>query len=193
MVNIYIFDQSIIKNIKSMYDELPLSVQKYIDKYKQIERKYSSILAYHKLCEVLSLDKNVELEFNQYGKPSIKGVYFNISHSLNISILAIGDSPLGVDVEYINPVRDYEKLIEKVLSKEEIKEYHSSSDKNSFFVKKWTEKEAYFKYLGTGINVNYLNINIDKEIFSKKVKDSFLNEYYLSLVSDSLNEINIIE
>ena len=80
------------------------------------------------------------------GKPISNNLFFNVSHSDGIVVLAITkDSPIGVDIEKVR--NQYASLIEKVCSKEE-EQY--VNDSKTFF-KIWTSKEAYLKMTGEGL------------------------------------------
>lgn len=97
---------------------------------------------------------------NKYGKPFVKElpIEFNISHSNDLVICAINDTSIGVDIEKIRLV-DL-NIIEKVCCKDELK-YVLYDNSYKHFFKIWTFKEAYFKFIGTGItdfkSINYFN------------------------------------
>ena len=78
------------------------------------------------------------------GKPYVKGgkIHFNLSHSKNMTALAVGKKQVGFDCESLTG-----KARPAVLSKfseRERAEIHSTAD---FYVH-WTARESYVKYLG---------------------------------------------
>jgi len=93
--------------------------------------------------------------------------HFNVSHSGNYTVVAISNRPIGVDIEII---RDFSAILAKKLFNEDELKYISGtgpSRKKSLmqqsFYQIWTAKEAYLKYLGTGISggVNSLSFTFD--------------------------------
>lgn len=101
------------------------------------------------------LDANIRTQ--KSGKPFIFGlphIHYNISHCAGMVACAFADSPVGVDVEKIRPVKD--NLIARVLTGDE-RVYLSrvSADEASraeWFTRFWTLKESYLKYTGAGLS-----------------------------------------
>lgn len=102
---------------------------------------------------------------NKYGKPFAKDlpIEFNISHSNDLVICTINDTPIGVDIEKVRSVDLF--VIKKVCNKNEL-EYVLSDNTYKRFFEIWTFKEAYFKCIGTGItdfkSIDYFNNNHHK-------------------------------
>lgn len=84
------------------------------------------------------------------GKPCLEGVHFNLSHSGHWVALAVGDSPLGVDVECFKTGRDPQKLARRYFTEEERRYVGSSQER---FLRVWTAKESRLKCLGVGLSV----------------------------------------
>ena len=63
------------------------------------------------------------------------GIYFSISHSENLVVVAFDEAPVGVDVEFIKP-RNFEKLAER---------YNIKIETPLDFYKWWTAYEAKYK------------------------------------------------
>lgn len=83
------------------------------------------------------------------GKPQVKNgnLHFNLSHSGEFLALAVGEAPLGVDIEKIGAIR--ENVVASYFTEEEknlVKERGAVA-----FYKIWTKKESYVKYTGEGI------------------------------------------
>ena len=88
------------------------------------------------------------------GKPYAIGldVHFNISHSGHLAACAVSDRPVGIDVQFMRPIRA--NLTKKVCTTAEL-EYVGTEELTGEalvrFYRVWCTKEAYFKWLGTGI------------------------------------------
>ncbi|MDE5942691.1 MAG: 4'-phosphopantetheinyl transferase superfamily protein [Clostridia bacterium] len=81
---------------------------------------------------------------NENGKPYLTGnpLYFSLSHSGKKAIIAISDSPCGVDLELVNGKS--RKVVLNSFSYEERAEIESERD----FLTHWTVRESYIKMLG---------------------------------------------
>ncbi len=110
---------------------------------------------YSKVKEIASRQYNIAddelvLLKNEYGKPYIENCpafHFNISNSYDLQVIAVSDSSIGVDIEKIRPVN---QKVAKRFAKDEY-EYIAEQNSDYAFIEIWTKKEAYLKYLGTGI------------------------------------------
>ena len=87
--------------------------------------------------------KNVELVFNENGKPYVNGnpIYFSVSHSYDLLVIGVHDSPIGVDVECMKE-RNFAALA---------KEFGFDADDKESFYKQWTLYEAEVKMVGSTI------------------------------------------
>ena len=97
----------------------------------------------------------IAIDFNK--KPYLDAhpsVFFNVSHAGDFALIAIGKSPIGVDVEYVNRSFDYNEIIPHIFSVDEIDEVKQSCDEHLTFYKFWTRKEAIVKAIGKGIDGN---------------------------------------
>lgn len=88
------------------------------------------------------------------GKPYAAGLdaHFNISHSGHYVVCAVSEKPVGIDVEQMRPVRA--RLAKRVCTEAEYawyQEAESNEETIRRFFRIWTTKEAYFKWVGTGI------------------------------------------
>lgn len=87
------------------------------------------------------------------GKPFLvghPGIHFNISHSGDYAVCAVGAVPLGIDIQY-HKKGDHRKLGRRVMTEEEWGKYESLGFRDEFFFRCWTRKESYLKYTGEGI------------------------------------------
>ena len=112
----------------------------------------NEIDAYGFLESVLKEKFNIkmpEIKKGPHGKPYFPGtdIHFNISHSGDYKVLAIAETPVGVDIE---KVRKADLRVANRFAQTE-KDYVLEKDNNYRFFEIWTKKEAYLKYKGTGL------------------------------------------
>ena len=100
---------------------------------------------YGKLNEILS-EKLCSFKIlrTENGKPFIEGapLFFCISHSFDKAVIAISDSPVGVDMEVITE-RKYSAILSRMCEKEAAEITNLKQ-----FLKHWVVREAYIKMLG---------------------------------------------
>lgn len=93
------------------------------------------------------------LHYTTTGKPYLKETpyQFNISHSHGYIALALGVAELGVDIQIHKPPK--ESLLQRVCSPEEQQWFHTRppSQNAEDFSYLWVAKEAYVKFLATGV------------------------------------------
>ena len=100
--------------------------------------------------------EQLDFSYNQHGKPLINHphrIEFNLSHSDDLALLAIGQYfPLGVDLEYFS-ARPYEGIGKNLFSIAEINELsrQPNSLKSLVFFHIWAQKEAFIKACGMGL------------------------------------------
>lgn len=189
MTRVYIYDK---RNIEHNIDELKNNlVYKIKNKYQQFDDILNSLIGYTLLAKYLKQDfsyTNNNLLYNEFGKPYLDNIYFNISHSCNFIVVIISNDICGIDIEYIDKDRNYDLLSTKILSNNEYDIYIKSERKEEYFITCWTKKEAYFKGIGTGLIKSKLN-ELDKDIYSVKIIDSKNKEYILSIYANEEFEI----
>ena len=130
------------------------------------EHKVGMSLLSHALSDLYQIqidpdEMDDSLGKNEYGKPYLKNhpeIHFNISHTNDLAVCAIGNQNIGVDVEAI---KDFStSIFRKVLTKEEQAFYDAvTSDKNAdtkkeWFFRFWTLKEARIKHAGMGLSMS---------------------------------------
>ncbi len=91
---------------------------------------------------------------NSYGKPllaSAPDVHFSLSHGGNWAVCALGDTPLGVDVEF---PRCTMKIANRYFQEEELAflSHLSGIQQRDALNRLWTGKEAFVKALGLGLS-----------------------------------------
>lgn len=134
------------------------------------------------------------LNFNEIlkdknGKPYLKNneFKFNISHSKNYICIGISKYEIGVDIEEERKIN--KNAISKFLTEDEIEKNMLSP------LEYWVLKEAYSKYLGFGLKMDFKNINAIKlkEDCLKKMLFSYeiINEDFICFCFSNFSLQNI--
>lgn len=113
-------------------------------------------------ASIILMSKNMEFKeedifYNEYKKPMLKDIYFNLSHSGDYAIFVKDKLPIGVDIQIIN--KNNLDIKKNAFTKNEI-EYIDKDEINNFF-EIWTKKESLLKAVGTGFTTMPNNIGID--------------------------------
>lgn len=93
------------------------------------------------------------------GKPHLKNMpdlFFNLSHSGDYVVCAVADCEIGVDIQqYRKNIKD--GVLKKVLHEREKDLYQACTqeEKEACFFRIWAAKEAYAKYTGEGLAVDF--------------------------------------
>ena len=152
-------DGEIQKKAKSLrvlkYCENKAIIDSVLSRKNALSRQ-NSILAYELLDSMLlSLTeaKTAALDRDGNGKSYIKNVNvaFNISHTDGAvaCIIDTEGNDVGIDIEQIG--RDGGDIIDRFFDDAARKRHADAANKPLSFAQIWTEKEAYSKFLGTGI------------------------------------------
>ena len=179
-------------NFYNNYNNLNNKDIEKINKLLKIENKKRFILSrhllYNKLKEIYNLDfNNINIYYNNFGKPFIKECYFNISYSFDYVIVAISDKEIGIDIEKIrNPNLNSINLF---CTDNEKKYIMSSRNKNKSFFEIFCLKEAYFKMLGTDLkkmkDIEF-NIKNNKVLYHKNnlniMLNNSINNYIIAII-----------
>ena len=112
----------------------------------------------------IDCDSPVVLQKDDRGRPFFASealrhdVDFNLSHTEKTVAVAIAireageDAPrVGIDVEMPHPRIRKKQLAARFFAENEIRLLDESNDEERAFLSIWTRKEAYLKYLGTGL------------------------------------------
>lgn len=120
--------------------------------------------------------KSWEWQFNyaKYGKPyldkvhGLKDVYFNVSHSRNMYVVAIGGLQLGIDCEWLGNSFINRNVAACYLTAKEMKIIDLTSPlcKQKKLIEFWTQKEAISKAIGVGLNLDFKNICLARKFMS---------------------------
>jgi 4'-phosphopantetheinyl transferase len=133
-------------------------------KFEKLKNRF--IVARGALRDILSryLDcpaGTIALEYESHGKPKLAAamnqnkICFNLSHAEELALCAVSrECPIGVDVEYVRPLADAEKIAKRFFSPLESAAFCALPDeqKPAAFFNCWTRKEAFIKALGEGLS-----------------------------------------
>ena len=124
--------------------------------------------------------ERLEFTYNAHGKPSVinsQKLQFNISHTGDLALLAVGKSfPMGVDIEYYS-ARPYEGIAKNLFSAQEYSEFKNtpSALKPAVFFHVWAQKEAFIKASGLGLSYPTQEFNVPTTIPTKQLIDDPLH------------------
>lgn len=98
----------------------------------------------------------IEYAYGPQGKPSLKeypDIYFSLSHSGTVAVLAVADAEVGIDVQKMLGYKD--KIAKRFYHAKEQAYLAAVTDekaKEELFYKIWSCKEGYIKYTGKGMS-----------------------------------------
>lgn len=132
-------------------------------RYKHLAGRRESATAYLLLLEALQqqygINEAPHFVIGPHGKPSLlefPHIHFNTSHCHKAVICAVGDTPVGVDIEGRRSIRD--SLVDYTMNAAEKERIARAEDTEMEFLKLWTAKEAVVKLSGEGIQDNIRDI-----------------------------------
>ena len=183
MIKIYKADSDKVSqknDLKNLLKDLPKIMHERAFRYRFEKDAYNFVLGrllLKKGLEELGMGNQLEhITYQDNGKPFLKNVFFNISHSENLVVCVLSTKgEIGIDVEKEKPVN-----LENFKPWFTIKE--RTDIKNAPFpIRKfywyWTRKESIIKALG--VNLSYLHqIELDpaQDFFMDKGKKWYLKD-----------------
>lgn len=184
----------------------------YVSKEKaiQIKKLYNNMDKKLSLYAQVAVKVIIQKEFNikiseidivndDLGKPYILGhqdIFFNISHTHNVIAVAFSDNRVGVDIE--KETENSEAIAKRFFTEKEY-EYitNDSADPTKAFLKIWTKKEAFIKYLGLGLRKpldDFCVVNdFLKDNFLTLQRENCIISYYDGNDKDGVEIINLTE
>ncbi len=148
------------------YSAVSRERQQKVDAYRLPKDKHLSLGAGVLLEQGLSRlgIQNASLVCGENKKPYLKGcrnLFFSLSHSEPYAVCAFFDKEIGIDIEKLSEVS--ESVIKRVTTE---KEYAlltklGGEPKKEQFIRLWTVKESYVKYLGKGLSLSPGKLTVD--------------------------------
>ena len=165
MTSVYFFNLT----EKTEYDKklLPQNVQDHC-------KKPESVAA---ATELLNMGVS-GLRYEQ-NKPFADNCFVSISHSGDMVAVCTSEKPIGIDIELINEKRNLEKLSNRVFCGKELETFKNNPTPEQFY-EIWTQKEAYSKIDGQGVNEIMKGFDIF-DLQGYEFHTEIINDYVLSI------------
>jgi 4'-phosphopantetheinyl transferase len=149
-------------NYLSYWGVLDVDEQTRAEKFSNDLLRKRYVVAHGRLRTVLAqllneAPEKIKIAIAEQGKPYLADspeLAFNLSHSANVMVIAIGwHCQIGVDLETCRPRAGLQGLVEKCFAKEEITHWNClpKAQQTIEFYRFWTRKEALVKATGRGI------------------------------------------
>jgi 4'-phosphopantetheinyl transferase len=131
------------------------------------------------------LPKEVRIVVRADGKPELAdqklGIQFNVSHTGDVGLVAIGDRPIGIDIEEVRDVKNAHDLLKRFFTTGEFEQYTQLPDslKQAAFFRGWTCKEAVLKADGRGMRViDACEVCFDPRLSARLISFGQSNAHY---------------
>lgn len=153
-----------LQNESDYLKHIDLANKAKLDKISSAEDKLRFIKT-RGLVNILFLHDNGGAEpiwkLNSYGKPYIEDwdKDFSISHTRDLSLVAVASEAIGVDIEDIGRDIDLEKFKRTKFLNFDEDAYNNKEE----FLMRFTALEAYLKYLGKGFYKDARTISVRKD------------------------------
>jgi 4'-phosphopantetheinyl transferase len=148
-----------------LYDVLSDAERKRANAFVFPEHRRRFIHAHSSLRQILSYYTSaapgaIQFGSGKNGKPYLENgaaspLRFNLSHSGELAVVAVGEvSEIGVDVEQIHPMPDWQGIAKRSFHPAETKWVSAANTdlRAKAFFEVWTAKEAYIKASGFGLS-----------------------------------------
>jgi len=164
-LNIWLFCYHRLPKIKVfdglISDEERLRSTRY--KFASLQQRYlqtRALLRY--VLSYYTKIKPLDIIFSEKvnGKPIVNKshIHFNISHTETLLAIGVAEFEVGVDVEQPHPQLDLASLAHILFDEQESRTFSRLTDEMariSFFLRCWTEKEAFLKATGKGLALEF--------------------------------------
>lgn len=114
------------------------------------------------LDEMLCRAKNGKPRLQKYPE-----IHFNISHSGEYVVCAMGGMPVGIDIQVRSPIRNA-RLLKRTMNTGQQEAVKNAEDSEMKFAELWAQKEAYLKWTGEGITVDLSGLSM-KDAWMEKL------------------------
>lgn len=142
------------------YENLSLYRKEKVDMVKQANDKKMAVavgVLLDKAFKSIGIMEEPAIAYNDRGKPYLRDypdVFFNISHSHGLAVVAIANTEVGIDAEAIGAPRY--AVAQRFFTKEEsmyLDTIEDEKQKANDFFRLWTAKEAVMKLTGLGMKL----------------------------------------
>ena len=153
--------------IDAEFDILSAQEWAYANRFVQDLHRHRYIAAHCALRTILSKTighpaSRLEFAHGPHGKPYLPnhpGCVFNLSHSGDWGVVAIGTAPdvqhIGVDIEVMRTIDNLDELAKEAFTPAEQDELQQTPEtqKAEAFLHGWVRKESVLKAMGTGLSL----------------------------------------
>lgn len=168
------------ESLEKLLEKLPLNMHERALRYKFKDDAYNFVvgrLLLKKGLEDLGIgDQLQNITCQKSGKPNLKDVFFNISHTGNLVVCALStEGIIGIDIEKIKEVKldDFDAWF----SKKEWTEISKASSSLQKFYWYWTRKESIIKALGVTLSyLHKIEVDATKDHFIENGKKWYLKD-----------------
>lgn len=158
MVELYAIDIRALPDPKgnpAMLRQISSSRRREVMKYLQADDRKRCLGAGLLLAEILPRygEDPEKITYGPEGKPQTENVYFNLSHSGNLAICAVGEKAVGCDIEKTG--QEPQGVAERFFHQREAEYLQSfqEPERSEMFYRLWTWKESYVKMTGEGLKI----------------------------------------
>ena len=155
---IYLNDHIEEINVTEVLHKVSAQRAAYALRYLQKHDQQLSLAAYLLLQKALRLEYGIQeppvFVYGNHGKPELKDypeIHFNLSHCQQAALCVTNSQPVGCDVESV-PVELNMDICHKCFNEDEIASIVGSDNPMLAFTTLWTQKEAFLKLTGEGLN-----------------------------------------
>lgn len=125
------------------------------------------------------------IERNEYGKPkAIAGCHFNISHSEKYWCIVFSENICGIDIE------DAEAKLRKELERKVLALNELPLEGN--LLRTWVLKEAYAKYKGLGLNLDFRSFTSTDVYKRANVMDLSASDFVCYCISEKTEPVEVV-
>ncbi len=178
------------KDIKALTSALPEYFRIRVEGSKQRDQKMqrlsSGLLLMYLLRQYDIKATDVRIKTGIHGKPGFEdmdGLYFNLSHSGDLILMALTDTETGCDIQKIK--KGSVRLAGRFFTPEENEMIESAKDGDidEVFTRIWARKESYIKALGEGLGHDLRSFSVLSDVMSDGVciADYSVNGYAAAL------------
>ncbi|MEM7477111.1 MAG: 4'-phosphopantetheinyl transferase superfamily protein [Planctomycetota bacterium] len=128
--------------------------------------------------------KELQFGYQALGKPHLrmpanqnKPIEFNVSHSGDVAMIALGQVPIGVDVELHKDRIRYQSLVPQIVSEREAEAWSqvAAPERDAALLQIWVCKEALLKAMGLGIAEGIKNMAMPLPIPAEAFHPSWIS------------------
>lgn len=151
---------------------------------------YAELLVRYQILKEIDISySDITFARNENGKPYLKNhseFQFNISHTRNAIAVAFSNTKIGIDIEHI--ISPDFKVAKRFFDSSERDYVLSHKNPERAFYEIWTKKEAYIKWIGTGLSTPLTSFNVLDNMIAPMIHTFSIGEY---LVSTCCRQITI--